>query len=128
MSDSPLRSLYVKHETDIRTYPSMTTNYHFDKGAQISIGDLHGNALKLIWFLLKHNVIGNISEQEYNRFVKLYEKDPKEVNKNDIQWFNLFIKKIKVNQGGTIRLLGDELADRGSNDYFTLKILEKLFR
>jgi len=127
VSQTLLRSLYVKHNTDIKTYPSITSTHGFDKGAQISIGDLHGNALKLIWFLLKHGVIDNISEQKYKDFINLYEKNTTEISKSDLQWFNRFVEAIKINQGGTIRLLGDELADRGSNDYFTLKIFEKLF-
>jgi hypothetical protein len=38
----------------------------------------------------------------------------------------LIINRLKFHSHLTVRLLGDELADRGSNDYFTLKILEKL--
>ncbi|RUR17506.1 Dot/Icm T4SS effector Wip [Legionella septentrionalis] len=41
--------------------------------------------------------------------------------------FDELLANIKVtNQGVLLRLLGDEVGDRGANDYFILKILEKL--
>lgn len=127
MSNPVIHSLYIKSSINIEHYPDKTLRHPFDKGAQISIGDLHGNALKLIYFLKKHGVISNITEQTYHAFKNLYNKAPNKITAHDLAWFNQFIQDIEVNQGGTIRLLGDDLADRGKNDYFTLKILEKLF-
>lgn len=44
----------IKERLDLYKFPK--TNYPH-KGDAITIGDLHGNALKLIHFLLRHNVI-----------------------------------------------------------------------
>lgn len=118
--------LYFQQDTDMKIFPQKAKQYLFNSGSQLSIGDLHGNALKLFFFLIKHGVFSNISLKDYHAFIKLYEKSPKKISKRDLVWFALFLKRIKVNRGGTIRLLGDELADRGANDYFTLKFLEKL--
>lgn len=122
-----LRSIYIKPNADINRLPPKSLRHPFDKGSQISIGDLHGNSLKLIYTLILHGVFSNVSENDYALFLKLYKKNQTDITKQELNWFNAFIKKIKVNQGGTLRLLGDDLADRSSNDYFTLKIFEKLF-
>lgn len=52
----------------------------------------------------------------------------KEVIKSQLNRFNEIIEQAKVTETkpAVIRLIGDELSDRGSNDYFTLKIFEKL--
>lgn len=47
--------------------------------------------------------------------------------KHDVDKINEIIERIKVAHNvGKLRLIGDELSDRGFNDYFTLKLLEKL--
>ena len=43
-----------------------------------------------------------------------------------LKLFNGILAKLQFNKTVGIRLIGDELADRGSNDYFILKVLEKL--
>lgn len=121
-----LRSLYRKEAVNIKQMPSISKQYAARAGAQITIGDLHGNALKLMYFLVKHGVLTNVSDNDYRRFVALYDKNPNELNKNDLVWFNQFLGKLNVNALGTLRFIGDELADRGSNDYFTLKFFELL--
>lgn len=121
-----LRSLYRKEAVNIKQIPSISKQYAARAGSQITIGDLHGNALKLMYFLVKHGVLTNVSDNDYRRFVALYDKNPNELNKNDLIWFNQFLGKLNVNALGTLRFIGDELADRGSNDYFTLKIFELL--
>mgnify|MGYP003126193403 CR=1 FL=1 len=43
-----------------------------------------------------------------------------------IQVFGDILKKVKKNKPGLLVLIGDELADRGNNDWFTLQILNAL--
>ncbi len=121
--------LSLQHDpnVNIEQYPSVDPLYPFDKGAQLTLGDLHGNALKLLYTLIRHGVVTNISKEDYISFNRLYKKTADEVTAADIKWFKALLRKTKVNSQGTLRLIGDELADRGANDYFTLSILAKLY-
>ncbi|WP_324607133.1 Dot/Icm T4SS effector Wip [Legionella adelaidensis] len=56
----------------------------------------------------------------------MYKTPIHELTKNHLDEFNQILSKIEFSNDCLVRLIGDELADRGSNDYFTLKILEKL--
>lgn len=116
------------HETkkvDLRKYPNKSSSARADAKNQLTIGDLHGNALKLIYFLIKENVI-NISEKQYYELVKIYRTSLLELNAEHLSRFNQILNAATLNEVNTVRLIGDELADRGENDYFTLKVLEKL--
>lgn len=96
------------------------------KGSQFTMGDLHGNAIKLLFMLVKQGVATHISEKDYRKLVKIYCTPTEELSTMVLAKFNAILAKIHFCCDYGIRLLGDELADRGSNDYFTLKILEKL--
>jgi hypothetical protein len=116
----------ISHENvDLFTYPDIDTEFPSDKETQLTLGDLHGNALKLIYFLIRQNVL-EITKNDYATLGAIYLKDPKELTKKELDTFCDIVKEAKVNPVGTIRLIGDEVADRGSNDYLTLKVLEKL--
>jgi len=103
----------------------------------ITIGDLHGNAIKLLYFLVCHGVC-DISEESYARLVAIYHTThnlykPRLDNrerahyKKIIDEFNQIINEINIiDRNILVKLIGDELADRGGNDYFVLKILQKL--
>lgn len=197
------------HKTvDIYKYPdSLDSN-----SGEVTIGDLHGNAVKFLHFLLRHQVVKFKNEKEekqlFNEFVNLYEKSDEiaicylnmkpielrindhtqklqeaknrldelsnlaersEVEEQELALLNgpigmygslLYKEKILNNQIASlneekdklaalgialkdipvmldaiidqlevvsndtlVRLIGDELADRGSNDYITLKLL-----
>ncbi|MCZ6913710.1 MAG: hypothetical protein O7C59_03970 [Rickettsia endosymbiont of Ixodes persulcatus] len=111
---------------DIYNFPVLDQIHRSDV-SQLTIGDLHGNAIKLLYFLLKQGVVNNITEKDYIELVGIYRKDIFSIEKKDLALFNKIIDKLKCKKIGVLRLLGDEFAgDRGSNDYFTLKILEKL--
>lgn len=93
---------------------------------QITIGDFHGNAMKLIFMLIKHQIAEGITGVDYEKLVDIYTMTPEELTTTDIEAFCLIINKLQMTNKAVVRLIGDELADRGSNDYFTLKVLEKL--
>lgn len=92
---------------------------------EITAGDLHGNALYLLHFLIKYRVV-ELDKKSYQQFVKIYQKPASEMTKVDFQAFDNLLRKAKVNNNKKVRLLGDILADRGKNDYFTLKLIELL--
>ncbi|HAT8178827.1 TPA: type IV secretion protein Dot [Legionella pneumophila] len=196
----------INKNIDIYSYP----NELEDNLGSISLGDLHGNSIKLIHFLFRHKIIKFKREitnfqEAYQQFVTIYEQyedivqeylemrtllqlihtkitnakqrildiDKKlslatdnenefsqsllqlkkqieanlqiaETNKADleekisglkarlpscIERFNKFMAQIEINDiKMLIRLLGDEVADRGSCDYFTLRILDFLYQ
>lgn len=117
---------FINEQVDIYQLPPIDLTHNGTEGTEITIGDLHGNAIKLMFMLVKHGIATNISKEDYNRLVEIYRTPTKDLTKELLGEFNEVLAKIKFNSDSTIRLIGDELADRGNNDYFTLKILEKL--
>ncbi|MCP3942272.1 MAG: hypothetical protein GY710_12400 [Desulfobacteraceae bacterium] len=86
----------------------------------IAVGDLHGSAIKLLYFLIKYGLIrcntmdyawlmGAYTENQAKRFAMLLKKS---------------IKPSSLSNTPLILFIGDTLADRGMNDYMTLKIYE----
>ena len=113
---------------------------------QITIGDLHANAIKLLYILVRHGIC-TIEPEHYARLVAIYkaaysyvEEDRKniklkvserrrilELTPELLNEINALIGTMRViNHAILIRFIGDETADRGSNDYFFLKMLQKL--
>lgn len=90
----------------------------------VAIGDLHGNALKLLHFLIKQGV-ADIAEQDYQKFYDLYHTVP--ATQESMAAIKQLIDELQiVDTTPLIRLIGDELADRGANDFYTLYLLKKL--
>lgn len=110
---------------NIDIYPQPDKSHPADSKNQLTIGDLHGNALKLIYFLVRQNVI-TLDEKLYPELVRIYKLPANDLTKEDLASFNSIIASITALPVGSVRLIGDELCDRGSNDYFTLKVLERL--
>jgi len=104
-------------------HPSRDQKHPADPENQLTMGDLHGNALKLVYFLYRQNVI---DFDHYEEIINIYKKNIEELTKEDLDKFSRILKNARINPSGAIRLLGDELCDRGHLDYFTLKILEKM--
>jgi hypothetical protein len=114
--------------TNLHQLPEVI-NYHY---THVSVGDLHGNALKLIYTLIEEGVL-ELSEEEqessahiYIKLRDIYNKPINELRVDDLAKFQDIINKAKVNKNKAVTLIGDELADRGNNDYFTLLVLQKL--
>lgn len=117
---------FINEQVDIFQLPVLDVPHKGNTGIQITIGDLHGNAMKLMFMLVKHGIATNINEAEYNRLVEIYKTPTQDLTKKHLDEFNQILSKIEFSKDSLVRLIGDELADRGNNDYFTLKILEKL--
>jgi hypothetical protein len=118
--------LVLRELVDIYEPPIMHRLSEDKAKRQITIGDLHGNAIKLMFTLMTHGIATNISETEYATLVSIYRMPIHNLKKDHLDTFKNILVNITFNTDYVIRLLGDELADRGQNDYFTLKILEKL--
>ncbi len=120
--------ILVQEPVDIFQLPTADERYQTAPGTQVSIGDLHGNTMKLIFLLIKHGIAKNLTAGDYDKLVAIYKTKATELSKEDLRTFNLILDKIQFNTDSKLRLIGDELADRGNNDYFTLKVLEKLHK
>lgn len=190
---------YIDEKIEIYEYPTE----FFGNSGSITIGDLHGNAVKLAHFLIRHGVMdfkeGLDKEKEYEKFVKLYNEfgkiiyeikdiefkirkknreienfdriinglskekegltseqkaklnsniENKRKNQTEITQleraknilskqllppllnkFNDFMEQLEVKDKDVlVRLIGDELADRGSCDYFMLRLFSFLHK
>jgi hypothetical protein len=64
----------------------------------------------------------------YDRFASLYSKESNDLTADDISEFNLILAQLRFSNPSQqlVRLIGDVLADRGSNDYFTLKLIQRM--
>ncbi|MDQ5930212.1 MAG: hypothetical protein QG594_1999, partial [Bacteroidota bacterium] len=109
--------------------------YH-SPGTVLTLGDLHANPILFIYFLQKNGVI-SISRQTYLKLYKLYQQigqqqefDPNSWNLELQKQYFSFLKlldELVINPCRIkIRLLGDELADRGECDLFIMLILSQL--
>lgn len=116
----------IDEYVSIAKKPMLDTAHPANKHAQITIGDMHANALKFIYFLVRHGVITNMTDEQYETFVGIYMKNIDALTAADLEEFNLILDSLKFNTTATVRLIGDELCDRGANDYFILKLFQKL--
>jgi len=141
MEDKPyipqFKQEFISIPADITEYPDPIIP--LPKGAKIdlAVGDLHGNALKLVYFLIKHGVL-EISREDYARLVKSYQgiekiKLDQVMNKkvplyNHTKTFRQIIKKATVNNNERIIMIGDEVCDRGALDPLQLDEFELLHK
>lgn len=113
--------LIETNNVDIYKYPTHTAR---TEAAQLTIGDLHANAMLLMYFLVSTGVV-TISVLDYAELVRIYRKDT--LTADDLSRFNALIDALTITQNTPlIRFIGDEICDRGQNDYFIFKILHKL--
>ncbi len=105
-----------------------------EQSKHVALGDLHGNALKLIYVMIEEGVLklhddnppGLSARAKYMRLRDIYELGVDVLSKHDIGKFKTIIDEASVYTNKAVTLIGDEVADRGNNDYFTLLVLKKL--
>lgn len=113
--------------TELTTINEMPSKSDLN-GRQLTIGDLHGNTMKLVMYLVKYGIL-QINEEEYIKLNQLYNKvlRGEENSYQNIKEFVSIIQNSYVNKDiNMLRLIGDELSDRGANDYMTLAVLSHL--
>lgn len=121
-SSTPYNELNIS-TVSLNNYPKKINKHA--AGIEITIGDLHGNALKLIYFLINNNVV-TLSKEHYKELLNIYKKDLNQLSDKDLALFQEMINDATYNTQQSIRFLGDDLCDRGMNDFFTLMIYKKL--
>lgn len=115
-----------RESVNLNEYPASVASLCLSENSEVTIGDLHGNALKLLYFLIKHQAITTCTKAQYATFKRIYYTVPHNLTAHDIEQFNELVSSFSGPSIGTVRLIGDELADRGANDYFTLKLIERI--
>ncbi len=116
--------------SDLSSLPTRRKSSH----QNLVRGDLHGNGLNLLHFLVGHSLV-SCSDELYQRFYSVYksERDKHfksysrtELAKDKAEIDDIVRNITKGDAQNFVRLLGDELCDRGANDYFTLSLLERM--
>ena len=100
---------------------------------EVTMGDLHGSALKMLYFLVKEGLV-TMPEEDYRAFAESYRGLKGEAGSvapiltpEQVEKVESLINKIEVKKGGPkIRLIGDETGDRGKNDLINLLLLHKV--
>ncbi|KTD57276.1 Dot/Icm T4SS effector Wip [Legionella shakespearei] len=120
-----------QHEADIYQCPLATPV----DATQFTVGDLHANSMLFLYFLAEKGIV-KISDAHYERLKNIYLKHPasapdrepseQPLASEDIIEFNQIIDGLEAGEKPLVRLIGDEICDRGQNDYFIFKILKKL--
>lgn len=131
MSDNSKHIKQLNEQVNINQFPPLDKANLAGEGVHLTMGDLHGNGLKLLYMLVRHGVLENISQQDYEYFAN--EVYPKKVSEGltfeHINTFQKILENAKVGKEARkvfIDLIGDEICDRGMNDYYVLMILNKL--
>lgn len=108
---------------DLNEYPQQTKIQ--DENTLVTFGDLHGNAVKFMHFLINEGMV-TLPERDYHELVAIYEKR-NALDAADLEKFNQILSHMQASDShAKLLLIGDDLADRGENDYFILKMYERL--
>ena len=112
---------------DLLTPPaSIATSEAGASSVRISTGDLHGNAMKLIYILIQQGILSLAARDDYNELFRIYRKGVNSLTQDDIEKYRDIIEQATIDKTRSLTIIGDELADRGNNDYYTLVVLKKL--
>lgn len=90
-----------------------------------TIGDLHGNALKFLYFLVREGVV-ELTASQYDDLQTIYNTPVANLTKEQLETFKTLLNEARFHKPSAVILIGDELADRGQNDIFTLYIMQAL--
>lgn len=95
----------------------------------VTLGDLHGNAGKLVFFLVKEGIASFEPAENCQKILDFYNRNQAVTNFPINQELSRLIKTMVIKKPPDVpqvRLIGDELSDRGKNDGITIEILKKL--
>lgn len=128
----------VDVSADLKSYPPQHSSEKLLPGDVLPVGDLHGNVLKLIYILVRHQLI-HMDPATYQQIVDIYNTptpSPKssdtEINEYKTKMHNFIqiicdcVRGSDPNLVGKIILMGDLLGDRGQNDSYTWVLLHYL--
>lgn len=113
-------SIHVR-EADLNQCPRVINS----AAKHVSLGELHGNALKLLYVLIEEGILELKDPAHYEQLRDIYSRGML-LTTSDLLLFRSILADSTVKNNKAITLIGDELADRGTNDYLTLLVLKKL--
>lgn len=130
----------TNYSANLEQYPAPSTAV-YAPNTVITLGDMHGNAMKFLWELAYNGII-QMSAHDFRTMWELYRKNwpgvvvpgfvkdtniSKAEGRAALEQFNDILTRITIVQPGLrIRLLGDFIADRGQCDIMQLRLLKKL--
>lgn len=126
----------LTEEVDIFSFPNEVKSLD-PECQELSIEPLYANPFKLLFVLLHYGIATGITKEDYYVLVNIYKKQteersstllykPETLNYPDLENYRNILKKLKISNKIKIRLMGNVCADRAQNDYFILKLLERL--
>lgn len=117
-----------KSFADLKQYPTEFKDYHQQI---ITIGDLHGNTMKLLWLLTYFSIIRFPEPvSNFQRLWEIYETPVEKLSLEMIKEYESIIQSsiIVDERPNKIIFIGDILADRGLNDYFTFIVFQRIYQ
>lgn len=115
--------MHILSTQHVNIYKKPVPIEHEFKITEATIGDLHANVIKLIYFLIRNGIIF-MDDDIYNRLVELYKTPPDQWTQEYIDELADVVKSfLVINKEVLVRLLGDEVADRGPLDISILWFL-----
>lgn len=120
--------MHLLTKTNVNIYIKPTPIKHSFKVAEVTVGDLHANIVKLVYFLIRNSII-HMEDDVFDRLVRLY-KIPSD------RWSQAYVDELAkvvksfvvINKTVLVRLLGDEVADRGVLDMSILWFLAEFVK
>ena len=142
---SPLHQYEIKTKVNLLEWPASDDRLPLVLGSLLTQGDLHANTIKLLYFLLKQNVI-DMPRAAYERLVRIYykhgfnkklEKFPRYTNEEVLEFHHILQTHITLNpalqhaekEGElplVLRFIGDMFVDRCYADLLTMFVLMRL--
>jgi len=118
----------IDRNADLRLYPGADTQNVLQPNCQFAIGNLYGNPLKFLHFLVREHIL-EVSKEQYEAAVEIYQKPT--LTAEDLQKYNGIIMGAKLSKEATknkiaICLAGGVMTSQDKNNLLTLRILQKL--
>jgi hypothetical protein len=131
-TDTPLpprrpapRHLFEDTSVNLRSMPNQIR--HWNPGSEVSIGDLHGNTVKMIYFLVHEGGLKFKNASDYQSLVRIYEQGADLTPEVAAEFRAILARAAPGDSPGVkFRFIGDMLADRGKNDALTLLTLQRM--
>ena len=109
-----------QNPSDLSAYPNVNLleypeSVHLYEGQTITVGDMHGNAMKLLWVLCYFGVLElDEPESDWETLWSLYNTDVANLTKRHLDDFDQILKKATIGKSlpAKLLLLVDILSDR----------------
>src|SRR5579862_3944269 len=100
-------SIHLYENVDFRRYPDKD-HLTCDTGSQITINHIYGDAIYLIYALVRHGVL-SMTAHDYKEIIEIFDISLPKLSKENLDKFYDLLKKTVVNNSALLRFMGDEL-------------------